>query len=106
MSWERDRERGFEEEYAHKEERAFKAAAHRNRLLAEWAAQKLGLGAVETTKYVESLVTGDVEHLRHRGIVTRIIEDFRAAGVAVTEAAVNAEFDRLDREAAEEYKAL
>lgn len=45
MSWERDRERGFEEEYAHKEERAFKAAAHRNRLLAEWAAQKLGLGA-------------------------------------------------------------
>jgi hypothetical protein len=104
MSWERDRERGYEEQFAHREEVAFKAAAHRNRMLAEWAARRMKLGAAETEQYMKSLVTGDVTHLRGHGIVARLAQDMKAAGVTITEAEVRHEFDRLDSIAKQELR--
>ncbi len=99
MSWQRDRDLGFEEQYAHQEERAFKAAAHRNRLLALWAAQKMNLRHHDAESYVETLVTSDVAHLRGRGIIAKIASDLTTAGVPTSETAVAAEFDRLEAEA-------
>jgi hypothetical protein len=104
MSWERDRDKGFENEFAHREEVAFKAAAHRNRLLGVWAAQKMQLRHKDAESYVDTLVTGDVAHLRGRSIVQKLLSDFKAAGVAVSEHEVNAEFDRLDAESRKEMK--
>src|SRR5215831_18773194 len=104
MSWERDRDRGYEKQFVEREERAFKAAAHRNRLLAQWAAEKMQLRHREAESYVETLVTGDVAHLRGRAIIKKLLDDLTAAGVAVTERDVTAEFDRRDAEAAAEVK--
>ena len=104
MSWERDRDKGFEKQFAEREERAFKAAAHRNRLLAQWAAEKMQLRHREAESYVQTLVTGDVAHLRGRAIIKKLLDDLTAAGVAVTEKEITAEFDRRDAEAASEVK--
>lgn len=38
-----ERERAYEKKFAMDQEKQFKAAARRNRLLGEWAAAKLGL---------------------------------------------------------------
>jgi hypothetical protein len=105
MSWQRDRDKGFEEQFAHHEEVAFKAAAHRNRLLAVWAADKLQLRDTAAESYVQTLVTGDVAHLRGRGIVQKIVEDFAAAKLAVAEKDVNAAFDRFDAESTTRHTA-
>jgi len=99
MTWERDRERGYEEQFARREEQAFKAAALRNRQLALWAAQKLQLSGQAADSYVQTLA-GDVAHARGRGIIAKIVQDLAAARVALTERQVAAEFDRLDAEAA------
>ena len=99
MDWKHEREAGFEQQFAHREEEAFRAAAHRNSQLAHWAARKMGLRHRDTERYVQALVTGDVAHLRGRGIIERIFEDLRAAGVAISERDVQVEFDRLDAEA-------
>jgi len=104
MSWQRDREKGFEEQFVHHEEVAFKAAAHRNRLLAMWAADKLQLRDKAAESYVQALVTGDVAHLRGRGIVKKIVEDFAAAKLAVGEKDVNAAFDKFDAESTAQHK--
>jgi hypothetical protein len=104
MSWERDRDRGFEEQYARREEQHFKASAHRNRLLGEWAAQKMGLKDGDAERYAQSLVTGDVAHLRGRNVIAKLVEDLNAAGVAITEAEVRAQFERLDGEAKAETR--
>jgi hypothetical protein len=96
MSWERDREKGFENQFAHQEELAFKAAAHRNRLLAQWAAQKMQLRHKDADSYVETLVTGDVAHLRGRSVIAKLAADLKAAGLTVPETEINAEFDRVD----------
>jgi hypothetical protein len=99
MSWERSREQGYETQFARREEASFKAAAHRNRLLAEWAAQLMGLRHHAAEAYVTTLVTGDVGHLRDRSIVQTIVRDLHAAGVAMSEGQVGAMFDRLDAQA-------
>jgi hypothetical protein len=104
MSWQRDRDKGFEEQFAHSEERAFKAAAHRNRMLAQWAAERMQLRHREAESYVKTLVTGDVAHLRGRAIIAKLLEDLKAAGVDVSEREVTAEFDRRDAEATAEAK--
>ena len=96
MAWERDRDKGFEADFARREELAFKAAAHRNRLLAQWAAGKMGLRHHDADSYVKTLVTGDVKHLRGRAIIAKVVEDLKAANVAITEKEVAAEFDRLE----------
>jgi hypothetical protein len=104
MDWQRDRDKGFEGQFAHHEEVAFKAAAHRNRRLAVWAADKLQLRDKAAESYVEALVTGDVAHLRGRGIVKKIVEDFAAAKLAVAETDVDAAFDRFDAESTAQHK--
>ena len=105
MSWERDRERGYETQYARKEEAAFKAAAHRNRLLAEWAARLMGLRQREAEDFIEVLVTGDVAHLRGRAIIDRLERDLHAAGVPTPRDQIAAMFDQLDARARAETAA-
>lgn len=104
MSWQKDRDKGFEEQFAHHEEIAFKAAAHRNRLLARWAADKMQLRHKEAESYVDALVTGDVAHLRGRGIIQKITADLAAAKIAVTEAQVSAAFDMFEVQSNAEHK--
>ena len=104
MSWQRDRDVGFEEQYAHRQEVEFKAAAHRNRLLGQWAARKMGLDGPKADEYVATLVTGDVAHLRGHGAIDKVIQDLKAAGVSVPDLEVRAEFERLDHEAARLYR--
>ncbi|MEM9356692.1 MAG: ATPase inhibitor subunit zeta, partial [Pseudomonadota bacterium] len=38
-----EREKGFEKKFAHDQDLKFKAEARRNKMIAEWAAGKLGL---------------------------------------------------------------
>jgi hypothetical protein len=99
MSWERDRDKGYETQFAHHEEVAFKAAAHRNRLLAEWAVRLMGLRQREADDYVKELVTGDVAHLRGRGIIEKLERDLHAAGVPTPQREIAAMFDQLDARA-------
>jgi len=104
MDWKRERDLGFEQRFAHNEEREFKAAAHRNARFAQWAARKMQLEQNAAEGYVQALVTGDVAHLRGRGIIKRVVADLRTAGVAISEREVRAEFERLDSEANAEFR--
>ena len=95
MNWEREREQG----YARNEEAAFRAAAHRNRLLAEWAARLMGLRQHEAEDFTETLGTDDVAHLRGRAIIDRLERDLHAAGVPTPRGEIAAMFDQLDARA-------
>ena len=51
-----DRERAEEAKFAHDEEMHFRIQARRNRLLGQWAAERMGLSAVEAEAYAKSVV--------------------------------------------------
>ena len=59
-----DREKGYENKYAHDQELEFKARARRDRLLAAWVSPQLGLTGAAAEAYGQALT--DYERSRFR----------------------------------------
>lgn len=85
-----DRQRGEEAKAAMDEETAFKVAARRNRLLGQWAAEKMGLNEEETDSYAKAVVQADFEEAGDEDVIRKVLGDLTTAGVDIDEAGVRA----------------
>jgi hypothetical protein len=85
-----ERERAFENLYAHNEELRFLALARRNRLFAEWAAEQIGFRGKEYEAYVRSFVNCAVLPECEEGLIVRVREDFVANGVETSDERIRA----------------
>lgn len=72
-----DRELGYEAKFAHEQDIIFKATARRNKLIAHWAADKLGFVEDEAVKYADAMVRSSLKVSDDDDVVHRILEDFR-----------------------------
>ena len=79
MSNMNDRERAFENKFAHDEELKFKATARRNKLLGLWAAEKLGKSGDEAEAYAKTVVMADFEEVGDEDVFRKVRADFDAA---------------------------
>ena len=70
-----DRERAFENMYAHDEEMKFKAEASRNKLVGLWAAALLGKSGDEANAYALDVVRADFEEIGHEDVVRKVAAD-------------------------------
>jgi hypothetical protein len=84
----KDRERAEEAKFAHDEDMLFRIAARRNRLLGHWAAEKMGLSAVETEAYAKAVVQADFEEIGDEDVIRKVLGDLISAGVDTSEADV------------------
>ena len=82
-----DRERAFELAFAHDEELRFRALARRNRLVASWAAEQIGLRGRELEGYVRSFVEGAALHESDEQVVARLCADLTGTEQPVSETA-------------------
>ena len=98
-----DRERAEEAKFARDEEMHFRINARRNRLLGEWAAQKMGLSAVEAEGYAKGVVQADFEEAGDEDVVRKLLGDLVSAGIDVSEADIRT---ALDAKAVEARRAL
>ncbi|HET9904732.1 MAG TPA: DUF1476 domain-containing protein [Xanthobacteraceae bacterium] len=98
------REEGFEKKFAHDEELRFKATARRNRLLGEWAAQKLGLTGDAATAYAKEVVMADFEEGGDDDVFRKIRKDFDAKGVAQSDHQIRRTMEELMEKAIAEVK--
>ena len=98
-----EREEGFEKKFALDEEQKFRAEARRNRLLGLWAAEKLGISGDAAAAYAREVVAADFDEAG--GVLVKIMADFAARSVAVTEQAIRAKMNELAAVAAAEVKA-
>ncbi|EIM29423.1 DUF1476 domain-containing protein [Microvirga lotononidis] len=80
-----DRERAFEQMFAHDEEARFRALARRNRLLGQWAATQLGLKGQKADDYVNEVGRSLVAQVVDAGLVEKLRVDFEAGGVNLSE---------------------
>jgi hypothetical protein len=78
-----DRERAFENKFAHDQELKFKAMARRNKLLGQWAAGLLGKADVDA--YAREVVASDFEEAGDEDVFRKVRADFDAAGIAQTD---------------------
>ena len=99
------REEGFEKKFALDEEQKFKAEARRNRLLGLWAAEKLGITGDAASAYAKEVVAADFEEAGDGDVLRKLMADFAAKSVVVTEPAIRAKMNELAAVAAAEVKA-
>ena len=83
-----DREKGFEKKFALDQDLKFRAEARRNKLLAEWAAAKLGILGDALPDYVRSVVKADLEEKGDEDVFRKLHNDFAAAGVKVSDSEI------------------
>jgi len=94
-----DRERAEEKKYAFDEETAFRIAARANRLLGQWAAEKMGLTPEETDAYAKAVVQADFEESGHEDVIRKVLGDLTSAGADIDEAAVRSALEAKTVEA-------
>ena len=75
MSTFNDREKAFENKYAHDSEMQFKAEARRNKLLGLWAADLLGKSGDEAAAYATEVVKSDFEEAGEEDVYRKVSGD-------------------------------
>ena len=95
----KDRERAEEAKFAHDEEMQFRIVARRNRLLGGWAAEKMGLSAVEAEAYAKAVVQADFEEAGDEDVIRKLLGDLVSAGVDVSEGDIRAALEAKSVEA-------
>ncbi|KIT14676.1 hypothetical protein jaqu_36180 [Jannaschia aquimarina] len=88
----KDRERGFENKFAHDAELQFKVEARRNRLLGEWAGDLLGKSGDERADYAKEVVKADFEEAGDEDVFRKVSGDL---GDRATEAEIRAKMAEL-----------
>jgi hypothetical protein len=97
-----EREKSEEAKYKLDQEQRFKARSRRNKLLGLWAAERMGLAGPEAEAY--ALEVGQAEWQKPGGVnvAGKLAGDFRGRGVAIGEAEIAAEMERLHAVALEQ----
>ncbi|HEY7085669.1 MAG TPA: DUF1476 domain-containing protein [Hyphomicrobiaceae bacterium] len=80
-----EREKAFEKKFALDEELKFRAAARRNRLLAQWAAEKLGLSGAEVDEYIKAVRKADLVEKGDEDVFRKVKQDLDDKGVRISE---------------------
>ena len=93
-----DREKAFEAQFARDQEVQFRITARRNRLIGEWAAERMGLTPEETDAYAKAVVQADFEEAGDEDVIRKLIGDLLKGGVETSDIEVR---EMLARKAAE-----
>ncbi len=78
-----NRERGYENKYTHDKELEFKILAKRNKLIAEWVAEKLGIVDESKKNYIKNIVEKTVQN-DDSEVIKQISGDLISAGIKIT----------------------
>ncbi|MEM1132771.1 MAG: DUF1476 domain-containing protein [Pseudomonadota bacterium] len=98
-----DREKAFENKMARDEEVEFRITARRNKLLGQWAAEKMSLTPEESDAYAKSVVQADFEEAGDEDVVRKLLGDLTSAGVEIDDAGVRAAMDERMVEARRQF---
>ena len=101
MSSLEERGESFEAKFAHDAELKFKAEARRNKLLGEWAAEKMGKDA-ET--YAKEVVMADFEEAGDEDVFRKLRGDFDASNADVSDDDIRAKMKELLATAVEQIQ--
>lgn len=80
-----NREKAFENKFAHDEALKFKCEARRNKLLGLWASELLGKSGDEADEYAREVVRADFEEPGDEDVFRKLRGDLDAAGVSLSD---------------------
>jgi hypothetical protein len=98
------RKDAYENKFARDEELRFKATARRNRLLGQWAAEKLGKSGDEADEYAREVVRAALDAPGDEGVFRKIRGDLDTAGVQQSDHQIRRTMEELLVVAAEQIE--
>ena len=81
-----DREKAFEKKFMHDQDLKFKAESRRNKMLAEWAAAKLGITGAAVDDYIKAVRKADLIEKGDDDVFRKVAKDLADKGVQVADA--------------------
>ncbi len=79
-----DREKAFENKFAHDEDVRFRVKARTVQLLALWAAETLGKDSAVAAQYARTLLDAFIDHHDEAALIAHIEADFQVAGIDIS----------------------
>ena len=83
-----NREKAYEKKFALDQDLKFRAEARRNKMLAEWAAAKLGILGDALGDYVKAVRRADLEEKGDDDVFRKIRKDFDEKGVPIQDSEI------------------
>lgn len=90
-----DKEKAFENKFAHDKELEFKIHARRNKLLGAWVAGKLGLSGDKAEEYAKTVVLSDFEKPGDEDVFDKVKKDLFDAGIRLTDVEIREQMHNL-----------
>lgn len=99
-----ERESSFEAKFKHDKELQFKVTARRNKLLGLWAANLLGIHGAEAEAYAKDVVKSDFAAPGDHDVLHKVLGDFQAKHVEMSEHRLRKQMDDLLRIATDQIR--
>jgi hypothetical protein len=99
-----DRERAYEAHFALDQEQEFKAEVRRDRALAQWAGERMGLSGEALAAYAQSVVRADLTEPGDDDVFRKVLADLAGKNVEVLPHELRAKMDELLQAARVEIK--
>ena len=80
-----NREKAFENKFAHDQDLKFKSESRRNKMLAEWAAPKLGITGAAVEDYIKAVRKSDLAEKGDDDVFRKVAKDFADKGVKLAD---------------------
>ena len=100
----KDRQEGFEKQFALDQDLQFRATARRNKLLGLWVAEKLGKTGADADAYAREVVNSDFEEAGDHDVFRKVKADLEAASVPLSEHQIRHKMDDLMAVSIEQIK--
>ena len=97
-----DREKAFENKFAHDAEMKFKADARCNKYLGLWLASRFGLSGDEADEYAKTVIASDLKEAGHEDVIEKVMLDIAKHKVDVSEEDVRAKMAEFRVQAKDE----
>ncbi len=94
----------FESKFAHDENLKFKAEARRNKLLALWAADLMGMTEAEAKGYIVEVIKSDFEEAGDDDVFRKVRADFDAKNVDQSDHQLRRTMDEMMAKAIEQLE--
>ena len=98
-----DRKKSFEKKFAHDEEIQFKVNAKRNKDLAEWVAEKLGMADHLKTDYIQEVIKSDFLEPGDEDVFRKVKKDFEKNNIEIQDAEIRDQMTNLLDKAKKEF---
>lgn len=99
-----ERESSFEAKFKHDKELQFRVNNRRNKLLGLWAANLLGIHGADAESYAKEVVKSDFATPGDHDVLQKVLADFKAKNVEMSEHRLRKQMDDLMKIAADQIR--